>query len=88
MLELTGRTDLRTSSVHIGLLESTGRTGFQELTGCIGLLKLKEHICFLGLVWGKGLQTLTGHTGLLKIWYADNKGGNWSSTIENDTASE
>ena len=36
---------------------------------------------------GKGLQTLTGHTGLLKFWDTDNKEGNCSSTIENDTAS-
>ena len=85
LLELTGRTDLRTSTVHIGLLESTGCTGLQELTKRIGSLKLKEHICSLGLTWGKGLQTLTGHTGLLMFQCTDNKGGNWPSTIENDT---
>ena len=67
MLKLTGLTDLRTSTVHIGLLESTGRTGLQELTERICSLMLKEHICLLGLTWGKGLQILTGHTGLLKF---------------------
>ena len=72
MLELTERTDLRTS-VHIGLLESTKCTGLQELTERIDSLKLKEHICLLGLTWGKGLQRLTGHTGLLKFRYTDNK---------------
>ena len=87
MLKLTGSTDLRPSTVHKGLLKSTGHTGLEELTKRIGSLKLKERICLLGLTWSKGLQTLTGHTGLLKFWDTDNKGGNWSSTIGNDAAS-
>ena len=85
LLELTRRTDLRTAASRIGLLQSIGCTGLQELTERIGSLKLKEHICLLGLTGGKVLQTLTGYTGLLKFWYSDNKGGNWSSTIENNT---
>ena len=88
MLELIGSTDLRTSTVHIRLLESTRCTGLPELTERISSLKLKEHICLPVLTWGKGLQILTGHAGLLKFRYTDNKGGNWSSTFENDTASE
>ena len=76
MLKLTGCINLRPSTVNIGLLKSTGRTGLQELTECIGSLKLKEHICSLGLTGSKGLQTLTGHTGLLEFQYTDNKGGN------------
>ena len=63
----TGRTDLRTSTINIGLPESTGRAG---------LLKLKEHTCLLGITGGKGLQTLTGHTVLLKFRDSDNNGGN------------
>ena len=66
MLKSTGCADLRPSTVHTGLLESTER---------IGSLKLKEHICLIGLQGDKGLQTLTGHTGLLKFRYTDNKGG-------------
>ena len=73
MLKLTGRTNLRPSAVHIGLLISTGRTGLQERTERIGSLKLKERICLLGLTGGKGLQILTGHTGLLKFQYTDTK---------------
>ena len=87
MLKLTRVTDLRPSTVHIGLLESTGSTGLKELTERIGSLKLKEPICLQGLTRVKGLQTLTGHTGALKFQYTDNERGNWSSTIENDTAS-
>ena len=33
LLELTGRTDLRTSIGQTGLLEFPGRTGLLELTG-------------------------------------------------------
>ena len=60
MLELTGCAGLRTSTVHMGLLWSTGCTGLQELTERISSRKLKEHICLLGLTWDKGLQTLRG----------------------------
>ena len=67
MLELTQRTNLRTSTVHIGLLESTGRAYLQELAERRGSLKLKEHTCLLGL---------KGHTGLVKFRYTDNKEGN------------
>ena len=86
MLKLTGHTNLRPSIVNIGLLKSTGRAGLEELTEDIGSLKLNKHMCLLGLAGGKGFQTLTGYTGLLKFWYIDNKAGNWSPTIENDTA--
>ena len=87
MLKSTGCADLRPSTVHTGLLESTGLTGLQELIERIGSLKLKEHICLIGLQRDKGLQTLARHTGLLKFRYTDNKGGKRSSTIENGTAS-
>lgn len=73
MLKLTGRTDIRPSTVHLGLLKSTGRTRAKEL---ISSLKLKEHVCLLGLTGGKGLQTLTGHTELPEFQYTGNKGGN------------
>ena len=68
-------------------LEPTGRTGLQEVTERIDSLKLKEHVCLPGLTGDKDLQTLAGHVGLLKFWYTDNKGGNWSSTVENNAAS-
>ena len=68
------------------VLKWTGHTGLQELTERIGSLKLKDHICLLGLTESKSLQIFTGDTGLLEFRYTDNKGGNWSPTIENDTA--
>ena len=76
LLELKGGTYLRTSTVHMGLLESTGPTGLQEFRFTkawvywslfTGWLKLTEHTCLLGLIGGKGLKTLTGYTGLLKF---------------------
>ena len=71
LLELTRRTDLRTSMAHIDLLDSTEHTILQGLTERIGLLKLKENSCFLGLTAGTGLQRLTEHKGLLKPQYTD-----------------
>ena len=75
MLKLAEHTNLRPSTVHIGLLKSRGRTGLQKLTERRSSLKLKEHISLLGLIGGKGLQTI-GHTGILKFRYTDNKGRN------------
>ena len=65
---LTVCPDLRTWTAHIGLLESTRRTGLQELAGRIGSLKLTEHASLLVLIGGKVLQILTGLTGLLKFF--------------------
>ena len=57
LLELTGRTDLRTSIEWAGLLELPERTGLLELTG-------RTSLKFTGLLTGRiGLWTSTGHTG-------------------------